>query len=348
MLLPSLVTAFAERFLNRYDTFCLQQADGRYQRRYARVDSERVARHLLGVETLAADAVDRHGWARWLCFDADTPDGLAQLVIIADQLAAWNLQTVHEASRRGGHLWLLCDASQPAATLRLLGQGVVALLRSQGTLTTPIEVYPDVNRPPGPKGVAHPVRLPLGVHHVTGQCYPFVDVMGRPCHRNEPEAGLAWLLGQPLVTTRQLDIAVAFLQRLQAPVVAAPVPSLSRQARYGVIQWANTELSLLDAIERTHMDVALRPVGRGYIGWCPWHDDAAPQTDGRPGTPSLYVVRDKHYGWSWRCLSSNCGAHIQGKLHHTFDWLVWCSAGNVSHAVEQGRSWQQSTTERTT
>src|SRR5262249_33934776 len=95
-----------------------------------------------------------------------------------------------------------------------------------------------------------------------------------------------------------------------------------------VIGWVQTHLSLPDLIAATHPEVRLRRAGQGWIGWCPFHDDEAPQPDGSPGTPSLYVVASHRYGWSWRCLSSNCGTG-SGPMHHTFDWLIWCQAGSV-------------------
>ncbi len=103
-----------------------------------------------------------------------------------------------------------------------------------------------------------------------------------------------------------------------------------------MIAQVNEHLDLRDLIEATHPDVALRRAGRGAIGWCPWHDDDAPQGDGSPGTPSLYVVLDSRHGWSWRCLSSNCGAHA-GPMHDIFDWLIWCQGGSVGAAVAWAR-----------
>jgi hypothetical protein len=62
---------------------------------------------------------------------------------------------------------------------------------------------------------------------------------------------------------------------------------------------------------------ALRRCGQGYLGWCPFHDDRAPDADGRPGSPSFYVVHNARYGWSWRCLSPNC-LQQAGPMRHTF------------------------------
>jgi hypothetical protein len=53
------------------------------------------------------------------------------------------------------------------------------------------------------------------------------------------------------------------------------------------------------------------------LGWCPFHDDRAPDAAGQPGTPSFYVVLNRRYGWSWRCFSTNCVEHA-GPMRHTF------------------------------
>jgi len=340
MLLPSHVQQFADLFLNRWDTVAEQQADGRYQRVYRRFSSELIARHLLGAVTLAVDAVDRYGWARWVCLDSDAPDGLAQLGIIQDAFADVGLVNLREQSRRGGHLWLFCAERQPALLLRELVADLLAYVREQGKLSGALEIYPNTDMPTGVKGVSHPVRLPLSIHQQTRQRYAFVDRADRPCHRLTPEDGLAWLLGQQHITAQQIRIAMGILERASQPE-PDPLPPLRSSATYGVIRWANTDLDLPAIIERTRPGVALRATGRGCIGWCPWHDDEAPQVDGRPGTPSLYVVRDSRYGWSWRCLSTNCGAYLDHKLYHTFDWLVWHCVGDVSQAVALARDWQK-------
>src|SRR5262249_32633389 len=97
--------------------------------------------------------------------------------------------------------------------------------------------------------------------------------------------------------------------------------------------WVNAHLALPELIAATHPEVGLRRSGQGWIGWCPFHDDEAPQADGSPGTPSLYVVENRHYGWSWRCPSSNRGT-AAGPMHHPFDWLIWYHAGSVARAAE--------------
>jgi hypothetical protein len=84
-----------------------------------------------------------------------------------------------------------------------------------------------------------------------------------------------------------------------------------------VIRWVDAEVSPLDLLAELAPDSAMQRVGQGYLGFCPFHDDTAPQSDGSPGTPSLYVVPHRVYGWSWRCLSTNCRLN-DGPMKHSF------------------------------
>jgi hypothetical protein len=326
------IQAYMACFLNRHDTYCLQTADGRYTRRYQRVTEEVVTGHLLGHHTLAVDAMDIHGFTRWLCFDHDGPDGLAKLDQLQAQLAYLGVVTQREASRRGGHLWLFPHDAVPASFLRHLAQ---LALRAVGFRC---EIYPDKDLGQGMKGVAHPVRLPLGIHQITKLRYPFLDALGRPVHGPEITSGLAWLLGRPRNSLSFLHAAVSQLE-MQATPESADLPRLARSSATGLIAWVNEQLDLREVVGRTRSEVALRDAGKGYIGWCGWHDDISPQVDGSPGTPSLYVVRDRSHGWSWRCLSTNCGAN-SGPMHHIFDWLLWHCGGQLPQAMALANEWK--------
>jgi hypothetical protein len=84
-----------------------------------------------------------------------------------------------------------------------------------------------------------------------------------------------------------------------------------------VIRWVDAHIAIPDLLEELAPDCALKRVSQGYLGWCPFHDDRAADEQSQPGTPSFYVVHDRRYGWSWRCLSSNC-LHALGPLRHPF------------------------------
>lgn len=406
---PELVAAYDALLVNRHDTYALQHTNGRYVRVQRPLDTETVRAHLHGRETIALYALDRHGAARWLCFDCDAPDGLAHLATIQHALADIGVAAVREASRRGGHLWVFCTTSQPAVLLSGLGQGIVAVLEAREQLTpatVPIEIYPAGGLASAAMGgglqgnFGHAVRAPFGVHRLTGQRYPFLpenasSLTGSPLDDETAlHEALAWLVAQPRVTSAQLRSALAGLDaaltaaldeaalalatrllppagsshdsRAQANVVGRldqVKPSASelqlkrmlsqkereprkdthqsrresRADRVDVIAWVNRALALPDLIAELAPEVELQRVGRGYGGWCPWHDDQAEQPDGTPGRPSLYVVEDWTYGWSWRCYSTQCGAH-QALMHDTFDWLIWRAGGDMQRAISWARA----------
>jgi hypothetical protein len=78
--------------------------------------------------------------------------------------------------------------------------------------------------------------------------------------------------------------------------------------------------------------------GRGYLGWCPFHDDRASDEQGKPGTKSFYAVQDRRYGWSWRCLSSNCPQH-QGPMRHSFRLFQELTGLTAASAVVEAIAW---------
>jgi hypothetical protein len=102
--------------------------------------------------------------------------------------------------------------------------------------------------------------------------------------------------------------------------------------RSTVIRWVDAHLSALELLEAFVPESDMRRVGRGYLGWCPFHNDRAPDTEGLPGTPSLYVVHDRRQGWSWRCLSTNCG-WCAGPMKHSFRLFQELRGLSVSSAI---------------
>ncbi len=127
----------------------------------------------------ARDELDQ---CRWVCVDADAPDGLAQLRLVQQALEAHGLPSLLEQSRRGGHLWLFFTLPQPASLATGVVQGVLDPLYASGQLPHVLEVYPDHTE------LGHAVRMPLGIHRRTGQRYPFLDQGWQP-HRPGGSAG---------------------------------------------------------------------------------------------------------------------------------------------------------------
>jgi hypothetical protein len=103
-----------------------------------------------------------------------------------------------------------------------------------------------------------------------------------------------------------------------------------------VIRWVDAHVSALELLEELAPDATPRRVGQGYLAWCPFHPDQAPQEDGSTGTPSFYVVHNTRHGWSWRCLSTNCVESI-GPMRHSFRLFQLLLGVPVSAAIQAAR-----------
>ncbi len=301
-----LLLEWERRFLTRRQPYARQQEDGSYRWVFQRLDRLALLAHLQGKETLALASRDELGQCRWVCVDADAPDGLDQLRLVQQALEEHGLPSLLEQSRRGGHLWLFFSLPQPASLATGVVQGVLDPLYASRQLPQVLEVYPDHTE------LGHAVRMPLGIHRRTGQRYPFLDQHGSPIDLEDLPAAMAFALAQPAIRPEQLR-AVAANSASQARPVRIPhqwrrqssesVPSSTTSA---VIRWVDAQVNLLDLLEELAPATDMRLAGQGYLGWCPFHDDQAPDANGDPGTPSFYVVHNSRYGWSWRCLSTNC------------------------------------------
>jgi hypothetical protein len=305
---PEWLAGWERLLVNRPQPYAVQQDDGSYRWVQDACTPALLREHLAGRITLALSSLDAAGGARWACLDADALDSLGLLVQLHAALGDLGWSGVVEASRRGGHLWLFCAEVVPASLLRRALLGVLNRVQQQGLRLPPLEVYPDKET-----GLGHAVRLPLGVHRQSGRRYPLLDADGLPCRFASRPAAVRFLLALPRVPLHWLQASWELPGA--APPPAAPLQPHS--TRSAVIRWVDARVSPLDLLAELAPASAMQCVGKGYLGWCPFHDDAAPQSDGSPGTPSLYVVQDARYGWSWRCLSTNCRLH-DGSLKHSF------------------------------
>ena len=321
---PDLIAAWERLWTNRAEPYALQQEDGTYRWVYKPCGATVLAAHLTDAETVAVSCTDEKGICRWLCLDADGADALPQLLSLAGALAEVELPGLVEASRRGGHMWLLLDEPAPAAVVRRVVLHALDELRRGGLQLPALEVYPDAAAAIA-GALGHAVRLPLGIHRLTGKRYALFDEQGYPCAFTSTEAAMRFVLSRPRIPSRWIaernrdlvEHSAALESLLHEPAGAA-----SRRGRVGtyspVIRWVDAHVSPLDLLDDLAPEAEMRRVGRGHLGWCPFHDDRAPDEASRPGTPSFYVVLDRRHGWSWRCLSSNC-PQSWGSMRHPFE-----------------------------
>src|SRR5262249_24020584 len=124
------LTAWGELWCNRPQPYAVQQEDGTYRWVYAPCDATVLAAHLTGAATVALSSLGADGTCRWLCLDADAVGALPHLVEVAAALTERGLPALIEASRRGGHLWLLLYGPVAAAVVRRVVLGALAEVRA--------------------------------------------------------------------------------------------------------------------------------------------------------------------------------------------------------------------------
>jgi hypothetical protein len=342
----ALLEAFATRFVNRTRPYAMQERDGTYRWDYQTLGIETIAAHVRGELTLALSSSDEAGRCRWLCLDVDTADGLARLLQLRAVLAERGLPGLVEASRRGGHLWLFLECPLLASTAALAVLVALQDARAAGTTIPEIELFPDAATMHATLG--HAVRLPLGIHRLTGRRYALFDEYGLPCAFTSTAAALRFVLAWPHVDLSRFLALAARSSEIRAEPGRSHdervVPGREQESREGkigtrsgVIRWVDAEISQLDLLDELAPNAEMRRQGKGYLGWCPFHDDRAPDEHGRPGTPSFYVVQDRRYGWSWRCLSTNCAQH-HGPMRHSFRLLQELLATDVRGAIRAARA----------
>src|SRR5258708_6072167 len=166
------VSACTETLINRQDVYPIQLNNGSYVSVKEILTPALVAAHLKGYITLGAYVLDQNGWAKWLCYDADDEKPWKGLLRLARSLQKESIVPYLELSRRGGHLWLFTP-SIPGFQTRRFGKQLLAELKLKG-----IELYPKQDKPTtGPGSL---VRLPLGIHKITGKRYHFITVDRTP------------------------------------------------------------------------------------------------------------------------------------------------------------------------
>jgi hypothetical protein len=326
---PALLEEWRARFVNRTMPYALQQVDGSYRWAYDACELETLTAHLRGELTLALASTNARGDCRWLCLDVDVPGMLRQLLMLRDALTEHELPGLVEASRRGGHLWLFFDAPLPAVAARYVLAKTLEAVSAEGVEVPAHERYPDLG---GPGGLGHAMRLPLGIHRKTGQRYPLFDEEGASCMFPSLGRAVAFIVETPAISAmwaeaqwnayhangrahghHRQERRVESRATREGARHDAKTPGIASQwigTRSAVIRWVDAEVSPLDLLADLEPASEMKRVGKGYLGWRPFHDDRAADENGRPGSPSFYVVQDRRYGWSWRCLSTNCAFSI--------------------------------------
>ncbi len=291
MITDELVVTYAPVFVSRRDDYAIQQDNGRYKRVGSALTLPALRRHLQGWHTLGTYVIDEQGFCCFAVFDSDTPDGLAVLADLQARLAGDGIPSYLEQSRRGGHVWVLFASRLSASVVRswLLPYCPVG-----------VEFYPKQN-----EGLRYGslIRLPFGVHRVTGKRYPFVswsETVGAVPVASSVEMMIAWLatLEWATISDEQALMSMEYAA-MNTHTSKTKNTSLSEQvapARYSSIkEWCTLQdpFTLIGRyVTLDHRNMACCPFGEHHSDGVDHHPSFRVYTPLTPGGNCWYC-----YAW---------------------------------------------------
>lgn len=320
MITESLLNEYSRMFVSRRDDYAMQQRSGRYVRANRPMTKTVLRNHLDGAESLGTYVIDELGRCRFAVFDVDTHDGLDVLRGVQGQLAFDGVPSYLERSRRGGHLWVLLQAPVLASQVRcfLLPYCPVG-----------VEFYPKQNEGTGYGSL---MRLPLGVHLLSGCRYPFVEWMADSLVEvaSTITEMIEWLaVSERVAVSTPALVTAAFASQAasstshtpweRTPIVSNPRGNTTRVPlpTMTIHEWC----ALQDPFALIGNYVQLDAHG---MGCCPfgWHHD-----DGRDSHPSFRAYPPRSATAScWYCYTSQQGGNVFDFLllyHHLDARTLW-------------------------
>jgi hypothetical protein len=299
MISAEFLKCYARLFVGRRNDYAVQQEDGRYRRAGRPLTYTLLEEHLQGVQTLGTYVIDEQGTCRFAVLDADKPDGMTVLVGAQEQLRRDGIPSYLEASRRGCHLWVFCDRLVNASHLRRW------LLPSCPAWN--VEFYPKQDENHG--GYGSLIRLPLGLHRLSGRRYTFFTWQTGDVPRKVPVARslqdtLAWLSSIQRATVPGED-TLPPLPKLWGqdshPSLAKTLGGLTASPTATIEDWCRSQDPYVVIGRSVHLDT------RG-LGCCPFGEH---HCDGLDSHPSFRVYRPTRPGGScWYCYAWGQGGTL--------------------------------------
>lgn len=165
---------FLRNLVGNPDAFALQRPDGAWTPVRRPLDDAQLGRHLAR-ECTVGTYVNKGDQARTLVFDVDSGDLDEAKAIVHELAAVVNVPMpfigVEDSGRKGYHVWVVLSGYVPAEQLRRLGRMVLALAGIE------CEVFPKQDEA---RDLGNLVKLPGGIHQVTGKANDFIGVVPRP------------------------------------------------------------------------------------------------------------------------------------------------------------------------
>lgn len=320
---------YARLFVGRRNDYALQRENGRYRRAFERLTLDILQAHIVGLHTLATYVIDERGLCRFAVYDSDQAEGLDILAGVQLHLANDGITSYLERSRRGGHLWVLLEQPARASTVR-------AWLLPY--CPPDVEFYPKQDE--SGAGIGSLIRLPLGVHRLSGRRYPFVvnqDGAITSVAASIAET-LTWLKTVERVQLPDLQPGEAN-QDSRKPAFPQTESVLSRdhvgQRQHNIVSKSlpTPPLSPYATIrDWTEAQDPLKIISRYVkldwrgLGHCPFGEH---HSDGKDSNPSFRAYKPRYAGASsWYCYAWQRGGNV-------FDFL--CKWHNLDAAAMWAR-----------
>jgi hypothetical protein len=280
--LGDLANGLLNTFIQRHDLYARQLDDGRYICIKRPLTQNHLISHLRGDITLGAYVLDQNNMARFIVFDGDDDTQLQSLIGLHTNLECEGFPSHLESSRRGGHLWIFLDQPISGKLARTFGTA----LKRKFSLPD-MELFPKQDQVrTGPGSL---VRLPFGVHRLTGKRYGFLN------SRLEPMASCTNEQVRLLTHPAKFPVdAIARFSGSASPIHKDPVPMTPSMPGEEILPSVRIKASI-SAYEFISRYVKLSKNGHGL---CPFHEDSV---------NSFAVSNDGNY---WHCFAGCGGGSI--------------------------------------
>jgi hypothetical protein len=273
----------AQRFIQRWDVRVEQLEDGRYVCLHEQLNVSHLYSHLRGEITLGTYILNQQNDVRFVVLDHDGEAGWNYLLKSGTALAEDGIPAYLEKSRRGGHVWIFFDEPIAGSKARRFAQAIVNKHGFEG-----FEIYPKQDE--AGEGLGSLIRLPFGVHRLTGRRYGFFGSNGEPLGRTLRE--------QIDALQRPQFVYEALLKKSTS--ISLPREPKARPRRPGgptehLSEKLKARVTVMEFVGRY---VNLKINKGGAIGLCPFHDDQHPS----------FGVNEK--GNYWHCFAGCGGGSI--------------------------------------
>jgi len=209
-----------------------------------------------------------------------------------------------EKSRRGGHLWLFLSQAVPGREARGFGKGLLAAHSLEG-----VELFPKQGRVTNGPGSL--IRMPFGVHRLSGRRYGFYTTDGSPLAPTLREQ-IYSLENRETVPEAAFEVYRSFASSEPASVITEPL-----EAPTGTVsERIKASVTVLEFVSQY---VDLTPTTVGAIGRCPFHDDHR---------ASFGVNEEGNY---WHCFAGCGGGSV---IDFWMKWRECDFAAAISELAE--------------